>query len=63
MTATPRPSTPCVNICKLDDATKLCLGCGRTVEEIVAWGRMSEVDRLALMAALPERLRQMQTDS
>ncbi len=34
----------------------MCLGCGRTLEEIGLWGGMSEPTRLAIMAKLPERL-------
>ena len=41
----------------LDAATGLCEGCGRTREEIGLWGSLSEPQRLALMAVLPERLR------
>ena len=52
-----KPSSPCTKICVLDAATGLCEGCGRTREEIGLWGSLSEPQRLALMAALPERLR------
>ena len=59
MTAIPRtkPSSPCTKVCVLDAATGLCEGCGRTREEIGLWGSLSEPQRLALMAVLPERLR------
>ncbi|MBO6503611.1 MAG: DUF1289 domain-containing protein [Kordiimonadaceae bacterium] len=29
--------SPCVKICKLDEAKSLCIGCYRTVEEIGEW--------------------------
>ncbi|HEX2448960.1 MAG TPA: DUF1289 domain-containing protein [Methyloceanibacter sp.] len=29
--------TPCVNVCLLDDETGLCVGCGRTIQEIAGW--------------------------
>ncbi|MFD6320551.1 DUF1289 domain-containing protein [Methylorubrum thiocyanatum] len=59
MTAIPltKPSSPCTKVCVLDAATGLCEGCGRTREEIGLWGSLSEPQRLALMAVLPERLR------
>lgn len=41
----------------LDAVTGLCEGCGRTREEIGLWGSLSELQRLAVMAVLPERLR------
>ena len=52
----PAISTPCTKLCLLDPATNLCEGCGRTAAEITAWGRMSEAERLAIMAGLGERL-------
>ncbi|RYE33545.1 MAG: DUF1289 domain-containing protein [Hyphomicrobiales bacterium] len=49
-------STPCIQICVIDPVNKLCEGCGRTLAEIAQWGRLSEAERLAIMALLPERL-------
>jgi predicted Fe-S protein YdhL (DUF1289 family) len=48
-------STPCISICQIDPATGFCIGCGRTEREIGDWTEMSEADRLALMARLPQR--------
>ncbi len=53
----PKPSSPCIQLCVLDAATGLCEGCGRTREEIGRWGGLSEPQRRAIMAILPERLR------
>ena len=33
----PVPS-PCISLCEMDQATGLCRGCLRTIDEIVAWG-------------------------
>ncbi|MDX2277493.1 MAG: DUF1289 domain-containing protein [Hyphomonadaceae bacterium] len=49
-------STPCVRVCIVDGGSGLCTGCGRTLPEIAAWGRLSESERKTLMAALPARL-------
>jgi uncharacterized protein len=49
-------STPCVNICIVDPASGLCLGCGRTLGEIAAWSGLNEGERWAIMATLDERL-------
>ena len=35
---------PCVRNCCLDDQD-VCLGCGRTLEEITGWSRLSEEER------------------
>lgn len=48
-------STPCIKICQIDPASRLCLGCWRTLDEIAAWGGMTEAERLAVMASLPDR--------
>ncbi|MGO8797578.1 MAG: DUF1289 domain-containing protein [Roseiarcus sp.] len=50
------PSTPCVQICVIDPRSALCVGCGRTVREIAAWGSLDEPSRLAIMAGLQARL-------
>ena len=52
-----RASSPCIRVCILDPATGLCEGCGRTREEIGTWYRLTEEDRLRIMAELPERIR------
>ena len=48
--------TPCVKICTLDARARLCLGCGRTIDEIAGWGTMSADERSRIMAELPARL-------
>lgn len=49
-------STPCTKVCVIDPETRICRGCRRTLDEIAAWGRMSEADRLAIMAVLDRRV-------
>lgn len=47
--------SPCVGICKLDDATGYCLGCARTGDEIGRWSGMTEAQRDAIWDLLPQR--------
>ena len=49
-------SSPCIGVCTIDEPGAVCLGCGRTIDEIVGWGALSEPQRLAVMAELPARL-------
>jgi uncharacterized protein len=49
--------TPCIAVCLMDPKTNLCLGCGRTLPEIARWGRMESAERLSIMSALPQRMR------
>ncbi len=62
VSAAPKPSSPCTKVCILDAVTGLCEGCGRTRGEIGAWGSLSEPQRRAIMAELPERLRRAYPD-
>lgn len=48
--------SPCISLCILDPETELCEGCGRSLEEISHWSRMSDEQRRAVMTALPTRL-------
>jgi predicted Fe-S protein YdhL (DUF1289 family) len=42
-------ASPCVRNCCLDD-DNVCMGCGRSLEEIVAWGAASDADKRAILA-------------
>lgn len=48
-------ATPCVQVCAVDGASGLCLGCKRTLPEIARWSRYSDAERAAIMAELPRR--------
>jgi predicted Fe-S protein YdhL (DUF1289 family) len=54
--APPAPSTPCVKTCVIDPRSSLCIGCGRTIEEIAGWALLDEPARKAIMAGLSARL-------
>jgi hypothetical protein len=54
--AAPVPSTPCVKTCVIDPRASLCIGCGRTLDEIARWAGLDEPNRLAIMEVLPARL-------
>jgi predicted Fe-S protein YdhL (DUF1289 family) len=41
----------------MDPRSGLCIGCGRTLEEIARWAEMSAQERRAIMALLPQRLK------
>jgi predicted Fe-S protein YdhL (DUF1289 family) len=48
--------SPCVKVCTLDARSGLCLGCGRTIDEITRWATMSASERTRVMSELPARL-------
>ncbi|WP_174297060.1 DUF1289 domain-containing protein [Sphingomonas bacterium] len=49
-------ASPCINVCVIDDATRWCVGCGRTIGEIVGWGSAGVATRRAIRGQLPERM-------
>lgn len=48
--------TPCIHICRLNTTNSLCIGCGRTLDEIGGWAGYDDAKRRAIMQALPQRL-------
>ncbi|GAK70736.1 hypothetical protein RRU01S_13_00740 [Agrobacterium rubi TR3 = NBRC 13261] len=50
--------TPCINICTLDPDDGLCVGCYRTIEEIMGWSGYGDAARSAIMAELAQRTSQ-----
>ena len=51
------PPSPCLGICLMDPATRMCRGCLRTVEEIRAWYGASAAEKWAILARLETRRR------
>jgi predicted Fe-S protein YdhL (DUF1289 family) len=51
--------TPWIGICSLDAASGLCIGCGRTVEEIASWARLAPEQRRKIMVELAGRRRRV----
>ena len=41
--------SPCKKICQLTNTTKICTGCGRTIDEIVRWSKMTQYERDKIM--------------
>ena len=48
--------SPCNKVCVVDAASKLCIGCGRTLAEIGGWIGFTPEERRRVMAELPARL-------
>ena len=44
-------ATPCVGVCTLDPRG-LCIGCGRSTEEITQWASYTEQERRDIMQRL-----------
>jgi uncharacterized protein len=48
-------SSPCISVCVMDEASGLCTGCFRTLDEIAAWSVLDEMAKREVLAALPGR--------
>ena len=48
--------SPCVRDCRLDRATRFCIGCGRTSSEIARWLEIDDAQRRTILEKLPSRL-------
>ncbi|CAB1367304.1 conserved protein of unknown function [Denitratisoma oestradiolicum] len=57
-----RVQSPCVRQCCLDDAD-VCLGCLRTLEEILAWGEADDTQRLRILDAVARRRQERSSGS
>ena len=58
MTATPAtgaPASPCINICRMHEASGLCEGCLRTLDEIAAWSTLDDEAKRAVWNAFDAR--------
>ena len=49
------PLSPCIAVCRLDEATGFCEGCYRTIDEIRDWIIMLPDERQAVLQRLAER--------
>jgi len=47
--------SPCINICKMDAASGLCVGCFRTIDEITLWSRIDDAARANILASVARR--------
>jgi len=48
-------ASPCVRNCCLDERN-VCMGCGRSLEEIIAWGTASDSEKSATLERSRQRL-------
>jgi predicted Fe-S protein YdhL (DUF1289 family) len=47
--------SPCIKVCIIDPRSRLCSGCGRTLDEIARWVSLGEDERNRIMIELPRR--------
>jgi hypothetical protein len=47
--------SPCNRVCTLDPASGLCLGCGRSLDEITRWTQMTDAERALVLVEAGRR--------
>jgi hypothetical protein len=47
--------SPCISVCAIDEATGLCAGCLRTLDEIAVWTVLDDDERRAVWARIGVR--------
>jgi len=48
------PPSPCIDVCKLNE-NEVCIGCKRTIDEIVKWSAMTPEEQWRVVNALAGR--------
>jgi uncharacterized protein len=51
----PGVASPCVSVCTMNEATGLCTGCLRTLDEIAHWGLYTDEEKRAVWTQLSLR--------
>ena len=57
MSIEPIPVSPCLGICLMDPATRMCRGCLRTIAEIAGWYDASPAEKRTILERLAARRR------
>jgi predicted Fe-S protein YdhL (DUF1289 family) len=50
-----RPLSPCINLCRMDDDDRYCLGCFRTLDEIATWSDLDIEEKELVWKTLDKR--------
>ena len=53
-TTQPVPS-PCVSVCRIDANSGLCIGCYRSINEIIDWGRQTDAHKRSVWQQIAVR--------
>jgi predicted Fe-S protein YdhL (DUF1289 family) len=48
--------SPCISVCRMDEASGLCEGCLRTLEEIACWSTLGETGKREVWSSIGRRI-------
>lgn len=49
-----KPTSPCIQVCTLDD-DQVCIGCGRNIDEVIAWTRLTDAQKWVVLTQSAQR--------
>ena len=52
---TMRIASPCIKLCRICPESGWCLGCHRSLDEIVRWGQAGDEERRQILVRVAER--------
>jgi predicted Fe-S protein YdhL (DUF1289 family) len=55
MTVLESVPSPCVSICRMIEATGLCEGCLRSIDEIAQWGNADDESKRTILRCIEQR--------
>lgn len=47
--------SPCIQVCRIDPRTGICVGCRRTMDEIAAWPTLDRAGKERVLREIAER--------
>lgn len=53
--------SPCFNVCELDE-DNICIGCGRSLEQILKWTNYTKEEREEIMRSLNKKDKSYEND-
>lgn len=53
--ASPEVASPCISVCRMDEASGLCTGCLRTLDEIACWSVLDVAEKQAVWVQIGRR--------
>ena len=56
----PPVDSPCIGVCRLDPASKTCLGCGRLLSEIAKWPELDSMQKAKVWTLIPRRIQRLE---
>ncbi|MEL7312950.1 MAG: DUF1289 domain-containing protein [Pseudomonadota bacterium] len=54
MANTTKAQSPCISVCTLDDSD-ICMGCFRSLDEIIDWTMLDEAGKLQVLENVAQR--------